>query len=440
MSAAKLEQLAGLKRQMAITVLADDLDKTYQKKVADVARKAQIKGYRPGKVPVQVVEQKFGQGILHEAAAELIDSSLQNELREQKIRIAGMPEVDFEREKLQKGQPFHFVARFEVYPEITLKDLTDAEIESVTGEVNDDDINAMLIQLRTQHAEWIAVDRAAKLGDRVQIDFDGVMDGKPMDQGSAKGHQLELGSKSMIPGFEDGIIGMKKGESKTIHIAFPAEYHVENLRSKPVDFTITLHEIKEPKLPTLDDAFAKKIGVEAGLDALKSQVKEKMQTELSEVARANLKRAVLDKLIALNPIDAPEALLEAEIKHLQDMTRQQIRQYRRDLSDADIKKFPLAREPYVEDAKKRVVLGLLLAEVIKEANLQIDQKKVQSHLKRMAAQYGDVDQILPLIMQNKAMVSDVEAFVLEDQAIDVLLTKARVSESKKSYDAIMNAK
>lgn len=372
---AKLEQLTGLQRKLAVAVDAADVKNAYQKKIAEVAVKAHIKGFRPGKVPSHVVEQKFGTGILQEIAADLIDSTFQAQMQAHKIKMAGMPKIDFDHTALKQNESFTYTATFDVYPEIELKDLTDAAIESTSGEVTDEDVNSMLIQLRTQHAEWVAVDRAAKLGDRVQIDFDGEMDGKPLEQGSAKAQWLELGSNSMIPGFEEGIIGAKKGEKKTINISFPTEYHVESLRGKPVTFQITVHEIQEPKLPALDDAFAKKVGVEAGLEELKKQVKEKMQAELTEKAHANLKANVLDKLMALNPIEVPASLIDAEIEHLQAMTRQQIRQYRRELSEAEVNKLPLAREPYEADAKKRVVLGLLLAEVIKAAEIKVDQKE-----------------------------------------------------------------
>lgn len=439
--AAKLEQLEGLKRQLIITVNADDVKKLYGKKLNNFARTAKIQGFRPGKVPVSVVEQRYGNGLLFESAAEMIDSSFQSEVIGQEIKLAGNPQIDFNHETLKLGESFDFKATFEVYPEIQLKDLTDAEIESVSGEVSDDDVSSMLIRMRTQHSEWLTVARESKLGDRIKIDFDGMMDGAPLDRGSAKGSWLELGSNSMIPGFEDGLIGAKQGDTRTLNIAFPAEYHVETLRGKPVVFTVTVHEVQEPKLPALDDEFAKKMGVSEGAEALKKQIKEKMQAELHDMARSLTKRTVLDKLISLNALEAPAALVDAEVTHLQDMTRQQMQQYSGGrMSEAEIKKFPLAREPYLEDAKKRVVLGLLLAEVIKAHKIEVDQNKVLDQLKKMAAQYGDVEQILPLIQQNKRMVSDVEAFILEEQAIDVLLSKARVLEVKKSYDAIVNAK
>lgn len=435
---AKLEQLEGLKRQLAVTVLADDVKKAYQKKVNEFARVAKIKGFRPGKIPPSVVDQKYGRGLLHEIAGELIDTTFKAQINEKKIKIASTPEIDFNHEILKKDQAFDYIAKFEVFPDIQLKDLTDADIESISGEVTDDDVASMLIQMRTQHAEWQDVDRAAKLGDKIKIDFDGMIDAKPLEQGSAKGHWLKLGSHSMIPGFEDGLIGVNKGDVKTLNLAFPDNYHVEELRAKPVVFTVTIHDIQEPKLPALDDTFAKKMKVD-DVDMLKAKIKENMQTELTETAHALTKRAVLDKLIALNTIEVPHALVEAEIGHMQNMTRQQIRQYNREASDADIKNFPLAREPYVEEAKKRVTLGLLLAELIRMHAVQVDRDKVQNRLKIMAAQYGNVEQILPILMQNKQMVADVEAFVLEEQAVTILLDKARVSNVKKSYDAIMAA-
>ena len=385
-------------------------------------------------------EQKYGQGLLQEAAAELIDSSLQSAVQEQKIKVAGRPSIEaFDINAVKVGTSFHYTAKFEVFPEIALKDLAGAKIESWSGDVTDDDVANMLVQLRTQHSEWIAVDRAAKLGDRLHIDFNGEMDGKPMEGGSAKNQSLTLGSKSMIPGFEDGLVGAKKGDTKTLNIQFPKNYHVKELCEKPVCFMVIVHTVEEPKLPALDDAFAKKVGIEEGLETLKARVKEKMQKELDETAKATLKKDVLDKLSALNPIDVPTALIDAEISHLQEMTRQQFRQYNPKITEAELQKIPLARESYAEEAKKRVLLGLLLAEVIRIHALTVDQHQVQERLKEMAAQYGKVEEVLPMIQKNKSVIADVEAFVLESQAVTVLLDKASVSDVKKSYDAIMHA-
>ena len=437
--AAELIKLEGLERKLNITVSAEALQNTYQKKIKSFAKNAKIKGFRPGKVPLNIAEQKFGKGLLHESAAQLIESSLKTTLNAEKIRATGMPNIDFDAEKIKADTPFSFTATFEVYPEIQLKDLTDVDIEAVSGDITESDINSMLVKLRTQHAEWQAVsERAAKLGDRVKIDFDGMLEDKPLENGSGKNHSLELGSKSMIPGFEDGIIGMKKDETKTINIAFPADYHVETLRAKPVTFTITLHEIEEPKLPALDERFAEKLGFQEGADALKQKVKENLETQLKEATKNQLKKAVLDKLREKNPIEIPKTLVNAEITHLQDRTRHQMQQYMGNKKKIDASTFPLSREPYVEEATSRVALGLLLAEVIKIHNITVDEMRVQARLKEMTAHFPNPSEFIEIFTKNQQMMSDIEAAVLEEQAIDALLEKARVTHVKKSYDAIIS--
>lgn len=435
----KIEQLDGLKRKMAATVLADDLQKVYQKRVADFAKRASIKGFRPGKVPLQIVEQQFGKGLLQEAAAELIQSTFEKGVADLNLTLVGSPDIEFDHAGLKKNAPFDYVAKFEVYPAIQLKDLDGAEVESFTGAVTDSDVDAMLIKLRTQHSEWQDVDRAAKLGDRLRIDFDGMVDGKPLDKGSAKDATLELGSKTMIPGFEDGLIGVKKDETKELKLAFPDDYHVEALRSKPAVFSVKVHAIQEPKLPALDDAFAQKFGEKEGVDALKASVKKRLEAQLEQATHAQLKQAVLDKLISLNTIDVPEKLIEMEIHNLQNMTRQQMRYYQRGLSEAQLKSLPLPRDPYVEEAKKRVVLGLLLSEVIKLHNIQVDRDKVNQKVAEVASDYPNSTEVVEMYHKNKRMLSEIEAFVLEEQAVQTLLSKATIKTTQKNYDAIMNA-
>lgn len=436
----KLEQLEGLKHKLAVTVLAEDLKKAYQQRVTDFSKRANLKGFRPGKVPPTVVEQKFGHGLLHEAAVALIQSTFDAQVKTHGLKVAGTPHIDFDHEKLQKDQSFDYAAIFEVFPDVTLKGLSGVSIESLCGVVTDEDVSATLIKMRTHHAEWQDVDRAAKKGDRIQIDFEGMLNDQPLERGNAKGAWLELGSNSMVLGFEDGLIGVKKGEERVLSIAFPEDYHVAELRAKPVAFTVMTHLVQEPKLPALDNAFAEKMGIkEGGLDALKKMVKERMQAELDVAAKAVLKQSVLDRLMAANPILVPQALLDAEIANLQEMTRRQIQMYRQDLSKSDIKNMSLSKEPYIEEAKKRVTLGLLLAEVIKENNMQIAADKVDAKLKEVAAAYPNPEQVISAFRQNRQLLSEIEASVLEEQAIDHLLTDATLVEVKKSYDAIMNA-
>lgn len=440
---AKLEQVEGLKHQLEVIVSADEVASAFQKRLNEFASQAKLKGFRPGKVPVSVVEQKYGKGLLQEVAAKLIEKSFDAAVSEQSIKVAGLPDIDFDHQTLKKNESISYIAKFEIYPEISLVDLSDVEIESVSGQVSEEDVAGMLIKLRTQHADWEEVSREAKLGDRLTIDFDGVIDGEPLENGSAKNTPLELGSKSMIPGFEEGLIGAKAGETTELDISFPEEYHVEDLRAKPVKFTVTVHKIESPKLPPLDDEFAKKVGVDSGgVDALKAKVKESMQGELDNIVKGKLKQAALDKLFEKNPIDVPSALIDNEIKNLQEMTRQQIRNMQRQagnhqISEKDIQNIPLGRDPYVEEATKRVVLGLLLAEVIKKSEIKADQDKVLEKVREIASSYPNPDEVYNFYAKNNRMLSEIEALVLEEAAVDALLAKASLKNVEKSYDAII---
>lgn len=433
-----LAQLEGLKRQLSIQVSSEELSNAYAKHLAEISKTANIKGFRPGKVPMDVLEQKFAKSLLQEAAVELIQKSFDEQVKQQTLKLAGLPSIDFDPTALKKGEGFEYKATFETYPEVALKDLSGVAIERAEGEISDSDVENMLIKMRTQHAEWHAVDRAAKLGDRLTIDFDGMMDGKPLDRGSAKDAKLELGSNSMIPGFEDGLIGAKKGETRVVKISFPAEYHVENLRSKPVEFTITVHSIEEPKLPALDDAFAKKMGVDAGIDELKQKIKERMEAEIKEAAHQALKTAVFDKLMGLNIIEAPSALIDAEIQNLQHMMRQRMRSFNPNMTEAQMNAMPMAREMFVDEAKKRVILGLLLAEVIKASGITVDQERVKKQIEKMAANHPDSAEVISMYNKNDRLRSEIEAYILEEQAVEALLTKATVATVKKNYDALIH--
>ena len=433
-----LAQLEGLKRQISIQVSGEELNAAYAKHLAEISKTANIKGFRPGKVPVSVLEQKFAKSLLQEAAVELIQKSFDAEVKKQTLKLAGLPSIDFDPTALKKGEGFEYKAAFETYPEVALKDLSGVVIERADGEINDSDVENMLIKMRTQHAEWHAVDRAAKLGDRLTIDFDGMMDGKPLDRGSAKDAKLELGSNSMIPGFEDGLIGAKKGETRVVNISFPAEYHVENLRGKPVEFTITVHNIEEPKLPALDDAFAKKMGVDEGIDELKKKIKDRMEAEIKEAAHQALKTAVFDKLMGLNIIEAPSALVDAEIQNLQHMMRQRMRSFNPNMTEAQMNAMPMAREMFVDEAKKRVILGLLLAEVIKANTITVDQERVKKQIEKMAANHPNSAEVISMYNKNDRLRSEIEAYILEEQAVEALLTKATVSTVKKNYDALIH--
>lgn len=429
-----IEKVGGLKQRLTVTVPAEDIEKAYQVRLKKVTRTAKLPKFRTGKAPLKNVEQRFGKSILQEVANELVVDSLKRAIEENHLNIAGSPKV--EMGKILRGRPLQYVVNYEVYPKITLNTLKGEKVERLNILVSEKDVDNMLESLRIQSAEWKAVDQAAKTGSRVVIDFQGTINGKPFEGGDAKEFILELGSRRMVPGFEEGIEGLKPGETKTIRVTFPTEYFNENLAGKVAIFTIKMRKVLEPELPPLNDRFVEKLGIkEGGVDALRVKVKENMEKEIHRYAEINLKMTVLNKLVERNPIEIPEVLIEAEIDHLQKMTRRQIANQ----TGESAKKIELPRESYVDQAKKRVVLGLLLAEVIKQNNIQPDSVEVRSRVEQIASAYRKPQEVVSWYYNNKKMLSDVESVVLEDQAVAVLLSQLEIKERDVSYDEAVQA-
>jgi len=431
---AEVKKLEGLKCQLTITVPAEQVKTAYEKRLKEVASKAKVSGFRPGKVPTDVIEKQYGTGIRQDIAGDLMQSSFEEAVAQNKLLIAGQPNV--EPGDLVKDQPFEYVATFETYPKIVIKDLTDVKLIKSIAEVNDDDVAKMLEKIQRQQAEWVETERAAVEGDRLLIDFEGFIGKETFEGGSAKDFALELGSKQMIPGFEDELIGAKSNETKKAKVTFPDEYPVETLAGQKAVFEVTVHKVEEPKLPELNDEFAEKAGAKDGIEALKVEVRTGMERELKQLLEVQLKTEILDKLIELNPIEVPDALLDLEIKNLQQMSRQQMAMQAgsKELPDVD-----LPREPFVEQAKKRVTLGLLLAEVIKTYAIKVDADLVRTKVDEIAKAYRKPEEVIAWYYNNKQMLSEVEALVVEDQAIAKLLEKATVKEETSTYDKIVNS-
>jgi trigger factor len=346
-----------------------------------------------------------------------------------------MPRVEIKK-ALKRGEPLEFVVNFEVYPEIKLNSIKGENLVRNQVKITEADIDKMLDTLSKQHAEWNIVDRAAKIGDRVVIDFEGSIDGKPFAHGDAKDFTLELGSKRMIEGFEDGVVGAKPNEVREIKVTFPKEYPSEELAGQKAVFKITVHKINEPKLPALDDAFAAKLGLkEGGIAELRAEIRKGMEGEAENLMKNQFKMSVLEKLMAKNPIDIPNALVEAEINHLQQMTRNRIAMQTKNEEQA--KKMELPREPYVEQAKKRVMLGLLLGEYIKQHNIKVDQDQVKKRIEEIAATYHKPEEVISWYYNNKKMLAEIEAVVLEDQAVSQLLSELTVEDKEISYEAAL---
>jgi len=357
-------------------------------------------------------------------------------LSENNLQIAGQPHVH--PKPLEKNEPFEYVAEFEVYPEIELKDLEGQQLDKLVTEISDADVNKMLEKIQRQQAEWASVDRAAQNGDKLVIDFVGTMNKETFEGGTAKDFSLELGSGQMIKGFEEGIVGAELNKPVTIKVTFPEDYPAENLAGKDAEFEITVTKIEEPKLPAIDDELAKKVGMDGGLEKLKEEVRSGMERELKQAIESRMKMSVLDKLIELNPIEVPSAFLDMEIENLQKVTMQQMASSM-GKGNEKLPEIDLPKEPYMEQAKKRVTLGLLLGEVIKQFKIEVDDSKVRAKIEEIASAYQKPKEVVDWYYSNKQMLSEIEALVVEDAAVEKLLEKAQVTDKPSTYEEVVNA-
>lgn len=428
-----IEKLEGLQCRLKVSVPKEQVESTYRKHLEEEASNAHIKGFRPGKVPLNEIERRVGKSIQQRAIGELMQSSFEEAVKTHKLNVAGQPRI--EPKRVIFGEPLEYEAVFETFPDVEIKELKDVPVEKMIAEVAADDVLRMIDKLREQHSDWVKVSRPAQNNDQVHIDFEGSIDNTPIKHGSAKGVNLVLGSKQMIPGFEDGIIGMKENESKDVHVTFPKEYQEASIAGKEAIFKITVHEIQEPK-PLSDEELAKKLGAEGGFEGLKKEVRKQMEMSLTQALDARLRSNVLEKLLELNPITIPHSLVESEIRYLQHINKTQHemmqKRYGKEIPAPEIPK-----ETYTKEAEKRVRLGLLLAEIIKRHQIHSDAEKVHARVNDLASQSPNPDAVKKSYYQNKELMAEVEAAVLEGQVVDKLLETAKVEFKAVSYDDVM---
>ncbi len=423
----------GLVRALTITIKADEIQSSFQSKLAKYAKEDKIDGFRPGKVPAKILEKKFGDSIRGEVLNELMQKGFEKAIEDKAVKMAGMPQVE-EGEQYKPGEDFTFTTTFEVYPEISLNDYNGVEIEKQLAEVTEKDIENMLEKLRKQHSDWTDADESyvAKDGDRMTVDFEGFIGDEPFEGGKAEGYQLQLGSNTMIPGFEEGLVGAKLNETKTLNLEFPEEYHAKELAGKATRFEVAVKKLEVPALPELNDEFAKKMQIEGGIEKLRAEVQKNMGNELKQALHNRLKEQVLDKLIEVNPIDVPSALIESEVDGLVKQSQAQFKQYTGIQDDSKLP--PIDRNMFTEQGKKRVILGLLLSEVIKKFELKASPEAIDAKIDELAQIYEDPKQIKNYYQQNKNAMAEIETLVLEELATEKLLAEATVTEKQVSYE------
>ncbi|WP_107852788.1 trigger factor [Oceanimonas marisflavi] len=426
-----VETTQGLERRLTITVPAEQVTGEVNSRLRQLAKTRRIDGFRPGKAPLTVIKKMFGASVEADVAGELMQRNFFEAVMSEKLNPAGMPTM--EPTPIKAGEDFTFTATFEVYPEVEVKGLDAVSVEKPQAEVTDADLDNMIDTLRKQHADWVEADRAAEDGDRVTMNFVGSVDGEEFEGGKADDFVLVLGSGRMIPGFEDGLLGKKAGDEFTIEVTFPEEYHAENLKGKPASFAITLTKVEAQQLPELTEEFVKRFGIADGtVDGLKAEVRKNMERELAQALKASVKEQVIDGLLEQNEIDVPQSLIDGEVDTLRKQALQRF-------GGLDAKNAPeLPAELFKDQAERRVRVGLLLGEVIKANEIKADDAKVQEIIASMASAYEDPAEVVAYYNDNPQLLENVRSLAVEDQAVEFVLSQAKVTDKQVSFDEVMN--
>lgn len=420
-----LESPSAIQRKLTIGVPAQQIESEVDKRLQQTARRVKIPGFRPGKVPMSVIRQRYEASARQEALSEVIQRTFYEAVVEQKLNPAGAPSV--EPKVFEKGKDLEYVATFEVFPEFSVTGIEDIEVERLNAEITDEDVAKLIDNIRQQNTQYEAVQRAAENGDQLTIDFVGRIDGEEFAGGSAQDSELILGSGRMIPGFEDALVGAATGEERVIHPQFPEDYPNKELAGKTADFTVTVKQVAEPKLPELDEAFFARFGVtEGGEEAFRADVRKNMERELNQALKGKIKAQVMEGLLAANPIESPKALISDEIDRLRAQAAQRF--------GGSIKPEQLPTEPFQEQARRRVLLGLIVAELVKQFDLKPEEERVEALIDELASAYQEPQQVKDWYRQNKESRDEVRSVVLEEQVVDTVLQKAKVSDKTVSYE------
>ena len=427
-----VETTQGLERRLTISVPAEKVDVEVKNRLRQISKTQRIDGFRPGKVPQSVIQKRYGKSVRQEVAGEIMQRNFVDAIVAEKINPAGRP--SFVAKSNEDGKALEFEATFEIYPVVELKDLEKIAIERPKVDVTDADLDEMFVTLQKQHQTWKENKRKTKSGDKLTLDFTGRVDGEVFEGGKAEGFELELGAGRMIPGFETEVTGMKAGDEKTIKVTFPEDYHAENLKGKEAEFDIVIHKTEGSVLPEIDEAFAKLFGIEeGGVEALRVEVSKNMARELTQAVKVKVKTQVIDGLLAGHEVGLPAALVAQEVEVLRQQALQRFQ------GQMDPKNLPeLPADMFTEQAERRVKIGLLLGEVIKVNELKVDETKVNELIASAASAYEDPKEVIEYYANNQELMQQMQNVALEEQAVELLVEKAQVSDIKSSFSEIMN--
>lgn len=425
-----VEELGGLERRLVVQVPSAKVEQEIESRLQSLSRKVKLDGFRPGKVPLKVVKRMYGPQVRQEVLGDMVEKSFQEAVSERKLRPASGPRI--EPRQVVEGQDLEYVATFEVVPEIEVGGFESIAVERPAASVTDADVDAMLETLRKQRTNWVPVERSAQSGDRVTITFEGKIDGADFPGNKGDDVPVIIGAGGMLKDFEDGVLGMTTGETKTLDVTFPADYHAAEVAGKVAQFTVRASAVAEPNLPTVDEEFAKAFGVEdGGVDALRQALKENMERELAQGIKAAVKRQVMEGLLSANPIDLPKVLVSEEIDRL-------AQQAGFPAASGEAEEAAKIKSSIFEtEARRRVALGLLISRLVSAHDIKLDSARVLDHVRAMAATYQEPDEVAQWYLKNPQALEGVRALALEDTVVEWLLERAQVTEQPSSFDAVM---
>jgi trigger factor len=422
-----IESSTGLERQLKIGVPADRIEKEVTERLQKATKTVNIAGFRKGKVPLKVVKQQYGKGVRQEVVGEVVNSSFYEAIKQEDLQPVGQPRIDDVVDA--EGKDLEYVAVFEVYPEVALADISKVAIARPVTDLNDSDVETMIEVLRNQQASFDVVEKTAEEGDQVNIDFVGTQKKVEFPGGSAEGQDLVLGSNSMIPGFEDGLVGVSAGDETVLKLKFPKDYHAEELKGKAVQFAVKVNSVAAKQMPEMDDEFFKLYGVsEGGEEKFREDVRNNMERELRNAIRNKVKNRVMDQLFELNEVELPKALVTNEITQLK---KQMIQQFG---GGQEFDPSMLPDDMFTAKAERRAALGVIVSEVVKVEELTPDEDRVRERVNEIASTYDQPKEVVDYYYSQQELLSSVEAVVLEDQVTELVLSKAVVTEETVSYE------
>lgn len=432
--AVNVETLEKLERRITLSLAATEISSEVESRLRNLSRTVKADGFRPGKVPMSVVAQRYGYSVQYEVVNDRVGKAFADAATEAKLRVAGAPRIT-QKEEAPEGQ-IVFDATFEVYPEVTIGDLSGVEVERISADVSEPAIDRTIDILRKQRRSFgqRAADEGVQETDRVTIDFEGKIDGEPFAGGKAEDFQFIVGEGQMLEQFDKAVRGMKVGESKTFPLQFPADYHGADVAGKEADFLVTVKKIEVQHLPAVDEAFAKSLGIKEGtVEALRDDVKKNLEREVKFRVLARNKAAVMDALVKVSTLDLPKALVDNETERLVEGARADLKQ--RGVKDAD--KAPIPAELFKEQAERRVRLGLVVAELVRANNLQAKPEQLQAHIEEMSQSYEKPAEVVRWYLGNRERMAEVEAVVIENNVTAHVLGLAKVVDKAVPFDELM---